>query len=83
MVSAVNNLQYLEMFREANVDPTGVPQLFQDTWNLDEFDLEPPESVLEIAVVMGKEALSFLLQWTPWNPRLTGRALVTAIVLEE
>ncbi|OJJ82971.1 uncharacterized protein ASPGLDRAFT_129119 [Aspergillus glaucus CBS 516.65] len=87
-VAVLNNMKCLEVLREANVDPTGAPQLFQDTWDLDDFDLEPPQSALEIAVVMGKEAmgkeaLGFLLQWTAWDPRLTGRALVIAIGLNE
>lgn len=82
-LAVLNHKEYLEVLREANVDPTGAPQLFRDSWGLDDFDLEPPESVLEIAVLLGKEALSFLLQWTHWDPRLTGRALATAISLKK
>lgn len=82
-VAVLGNHQYLEVLREANVDPTGAPQLFQDFWDLEEFEFEPPQSVLEIAVILGKEALSLLLHWTTWNPRLTGRALAAAIVFKE
>ncbi|KAF4766835.1 hypothetical protein N7455_005462 [Penicillium solitum] len=73
----------LQLLQEAGVDPTGVPQLFRDFWELEEFELPPPESVLEIAVVVGsREDLQFLLQWMPWSPRLIGRALTFAILLD-
>lgn len=76
------SLQLLQLLQEAGVDPTGIPQILQEDWNLGDFQLPPPESVLEIAVVVGtREDLQFLLQWTPWDPRLTGRALAFAILL--
>lgn len=75
----------LQLLQGAGVDPTGVPQLFGDYWDFGEFDFEPPppESVLEIAVALGsREDLQFLLQWMPWSPRLIGRALTFAILLD-
>lgn len=78
-----NGQQHLEVLREANVDPTGAPELFEDTLDLQEIEIGPPQSVLEIAVVLNDEALSLLLQWTPWDPRLTGRALAIAIVVKK
>ncbi|KAJ5963728.1 uncharacterized protein N7479_003604 [Penicillium vulpinum] len=76
------SLQLLQVLQGAGVDPTGVPQMFQNHWNLDDFQLPPPESVLEIAVVVAsRKNLQFLLQWTSWSPRLIGRALTFAILL--
>ncbi|KAK2757979.1 hypothetical protein FQN54_004385 [Arachnomyces sp. PD_36] len=75
----------LGILRDAGVDPTGVPQN-QDNWDPGhdfDFSLEPPTSVLEIAVVYGdKEDLELLLQWARWDRKLTGRALTTAILIE-
>ena len=82
-----NRREHLEALREANVDPTGTPQLCQASWDLEEFDLdfdlEAPQSVLEIAVVFYEEFFDFFLEWTPWESRLTGRALVAAIHLHK
>ena len=78
-----NGQQHLEVLREANVDPTGAPEFFEDSWDLQEIDFGPPQSVLEIAVVLNDDALSLLLQWTPWDSRLTGRALAIAIVVKK
>ncbi|KAK4867631.1 hypothetical protein LT330_001141 [Penicillium expansum] len=75
-------LQLLELFQKQGVDPTGVPKHLQNRLRLGAFDLLQPESVLEIAVAESdREILQFLLQWTPWSPRLTGRALIIAILL--
>ncbi|CRL18578.1 Ankyrin repeat-containing domain [Penicillium camemberti] len=82
-VSCRASLQLLQLLQGAGLDPTGVPKLFQEYWDLDDFELPLPESVLEIAVVLGtRETLQFLLQWTAWSPRLTGRALTIAIFLD-
>ncbi|OQD86547.1 hypothetical protein PENANT_c007G00022 [Penicillium antarcticum] len=73
----------LQLLQEAGVDPTGVPQIPEYYWDLGDFQLPPPESVLEVAVVArNREALQFLLQWTPWNAKLIGRALTFAILLQ-
>lgn len=82
-VSCRASLQLLQLLQGTGLDPTGVPNLFQEYWDLDNFKLPLPESVLEIAVVLGtRETLQFLLQWAPWSPRLTGRALTIAIFLD-
>ncbi|KOS42064.1 hypothetical protein ACN38_g7074 [Penicillium nordicum] len=82
-LSCRTSLQLLQLLQGAGLDPTGVPNLFQLYWDLDYFELPLPESVLEIAVVLGtSETLQFLLQWTSWSPRLTGRALTIAIILD-
>ncbi|KAJ6124029.1 hypothetical protein N7471_011346 [Penicillium samsonianum] len=76
------SLKLLQLLREAGVDPTGVPQNYRDHWRYNHFHLPQPESVLEIAVrARSREGLRFLLQWTPWSPRLSGRALTVAILL--
>lgn len=81
--TALRQKEHLQLLREAEVDPTGIPQLFRDLWDEEEFELPPPESVLEIAVVLGSRAdLQFLLQWMPWSPKLIGRALTFAILLD-
>lgn len=79
--------EHLEALREANVDPTGTPRLYRTSWDLEGFDidieLEAPQSVLEIAVVFSEEFFHFILEWTPWESRPTGRALVAAIHLHK
>lgn len=84
----IHNLQFLEVLREADVDPIGTPDPYDDDWALEEeFESEylvpGPQSVLEMAVLKGKKALSLLLDWTTWGPKLTGRALVIAIIFEK
>jgi ankyrin repeat protein len=84
--TAICEEQSLGILRDAGVDPTGVPQLFQDGLDLEDFDcnLEPPASVLEIAVVFGSgEDLKLLLQWAHWDKRLTGRALTIATFIKQ
>lgn len=49
----------------------------------EEFLLPDPQSVLEVAILRPKEALRFLLQWTTWNPKLTSRALIIAIIFKK
>ncbi|CAI7566054.1 unnamed protein product [Penicillium glandicola] len=72
-------LQLLQLLKMAGVDPTGVPSISDDDWNY--WGRPLPESVLELAAAMGtREVLQFLLQWMPWSPRLTGRALTFAIL---
>ncbi|CAG7940457.1 unnamed protein product [Penicillium salamii] len=84
--AAIQHGEYLDLFQEAGVDPTGVPQSFEQgwyCWDELEFELPPPESVLEIAVVSGEsETVQILLEWKPWTPRLIGRALTFAILLQ-
>ncbi|KAJ5501296.1 hypothetical protein N7453_006113 [Penicillium expansum] len=76
-------LQLLELLQKQGVDPTGVPKHLQNCLGSSAFNLLQPESVLEIAVAeRNREVLQFLLQWTPWSPRLTGRALILAILLD-
>ncbi|GIJ92153.1 hypothetical protein Asppvi_011129 [Aspergillus pseudoviridinutans] len=74
----------LQLILKAGVDPTGAPQLFEDVWNLDEFDLDTPESVLEIAAEQGdRSMLQILLQSAQWDPRSTGRALAIAVFFDQ
>ncbi|KAJ6179493.1 hypothetical protein N7519_009954 [Penicillium mononematosum] len=76
------SLQLLRQLQEAGVDPTGVPEGLQNISDSSSLNLPPPESVLEIAVFEGKrEELQLLLQWMPWSPRQTGRALTLATLL--
>ena len=83
----IHNLEFLEVLREVNVDPTGTPHPCEGYWDDLEEEFEyivpDPQSVLEMAVLKGKEALSLLLHWTTWDPRLTGRALAIAIIFEK
>ncbi|KAE8377570.1 ankyrin repeat-containing domain protein [Aspergillus bertholletiae] len=80
--TAIYTKQSLEILRDTGVDPTGVPQMFHSRWDLDnDFDLEFPASVLDIAAVFGYEDLKPLLQWVHWDKRLTGRALTIAIFM--
>ncbi|KAF7168662.1 hypothetical protein CNMCM5623_001602 [Aspergillus felis] len=70
----------LQLILKAGVDPTGAPQLFEDVWNLDGFDLDTPESALEIAAEQGdRSMLQIRLQSAQWDPRSTGRALAIAV----
>ncbi|KAJ5373219.1 hypothetical protein N7517_005225 [Penicillium concentricum] len=83
LIGSLPSLQLLQLLQEAGVDPTGVTEDFGE-FEAEEFYLPPPESVLELAVwVEKREDLQFLLQWIPWSPMLTGRALTIAILLDQ
>ncbi|KAJ5794742.1 hypothetical protein N7457_001341 [Penicillium paradoxum] len=74
----------LGLLQDAGVDPSGVPGVINGEHLELDFELPPPESVLEVAVsYQDTEALQTLLQWTSWSPRLIGRALTLAIILHE
>lgn len=85
--TAIHKRIFLGIFRDAGVNPTGVPVLagaIEYSWMhlLAPVALEAPVSVLEIAVAFGSEKdLTLLLHWARWDKRLTGRALTTAIFL--
>ncbi|KUL87456.1 hypothetical protein ZTR_04547 [Talaromyces verruculosus] len=82
VATAIDNERSLGFLRDAGVDPTGAPQMSPDWYLDDDFSLEPPASVLEIAVLCRSgEDLKLLLQWAHWDKTLTGRALTTATFL--
>ncbi|KAI9367451.1 hypothetical protein BJX61DRAFT_551441 [Aspergillus egyptiacus] len=73
----------LHLLLAAGLDPTGKPQKFADYWECaddDDYQLDPPESVLEIVSQSGNRSmLKTLLAARPWDPSLVGRALTLSI----
>lgn len=80
---ATSNFESLELLREANIDPTLATQHYEDGWDIEDVELPPAESVLEVAVVLADvTVLRYLLEWAQWSARNVGRALTMAIATE-
>lgn len=74
----------LELLREANVDPTAAPRVFEYHF-FDDDEFLGAESVLEVAASQAESThFKYLLEWTSaaqltWNPEDVARALTVAI----
>ncbi|KAJ5741118.1 hypothetical protein N7493_000990 [Penicillium malachiteum] len=78
-----SSLESLQLLRDAKIDPTLTLQCYREGRDMDEYELSPPHSVLEIAVVFaGVAELKYLLEWTQWSAENVGRAVTAAMVVE-
>ncbi|KAJ5609907.1 hypothetical protein N7528_009173 [Penicillium herquei] len=76
------SLESLKLLREAKIDPTLTLQCFSEGWDMERYELSPPQSALEVAVVFaGVGELGCLLEWAQWSAERVGRALTTAILV--
>lgn len=81
-----SSLKSLELLRGANIDPVLAKKRFERGWGIDDVELAPPESILDVAAVYSCDdgaVLRYLLEWTTWSAKDIGRALTVAILLEQ
>lgn len=85
---AILRKQELGIFRDAGVDPTGTPCLYDVSGVSSsygdlhkDFFFENPKSVLDIVGALNHaDHLKLLLQWVDWDRKTTGRCLTISII---